>query len=447
VTASMLIRVFVGMILLAVYPLWAQSGVETAGSGPGGNGGGMLTPAPVSGDGYSMGFTSETRSNYLRGGLIFSTAYDSEVTTGTSGQPISDVSYSIWPTISLDETRPRFHWTLSYSPGYTFYQRTSSLDAANQNLTVAFKYRLSPHVTLSLRDSFLKTSSVLNQANPGSETPVSGAVSAPNDSVIAPIANVLTNNANATLTYQFSANGMIGASGTFTNLHYPNAAQVPGLFDSSSKGGSAFYNHRLSTMNYIGATYQYQTFFSYPSGGQSETQTQSVLLFYTLYFKPTLSLSLFGGPQYSNTQQLGLPPSQSWSPAGGASFGWQGKVTSVAASYSQAINGGGGLVGAVHYYGLNASVRQQITRNLNAAISGSYANNEVIDPLPGFNNSGHTVSGNASLQRQINQNLTAGVQYSRVHQIYNDVPAISVLPDHNRVAGTISYQFSKPLGR
>ena len=42
-----------------------------------------MTPAPVSGEGYSMGFTSETRSNYLRGGLVFSTAYDSDVTTGT----------------------------------------------------------------------------------------------------------------------------------------------------------------------------------------------------------------------------------------------------------------------------------------------------------------------------------------------------------------------------
>jgi hypothetical protein len=360
---------------------------------------------------------------------------------------VGDESYSIWPTISLDETRSRFHLTLSYSPGYTFYQNTSSLNAANQNFAVGFKYRLSPHLTLSLRDSFQKTSSILNQVNPDSGSPVSGAVFVPNNSVIAPIADVLTNNANATLTYQFSADGMIGASGTFTNLHYPNATQVPGLFDSSSMGGSAFYNYRLSAKNYIGATYQYQTFFSYLTGGQSETQTQSILLFYTLYFKPTLSLSLFGGPQYSNTQQLGLPSSQLWSPAAGASFGWQGKLTSAAVSYSQAISGGGGLVGAVHYYGVNGALRRQITRNLNASISASYANNQVLDALPGYNNSGHTVSGGASLQRQIGKNLNAGVQYTRVRQVYTDVPAISVVPDHNRIAGTISYQFSKALGR
>ena len=407
----------------------------------------MATPAPVSGEGYSMGFTSETRENYLRGGVVFTTAYDSDVTVGTNGQPVGDESYSIWPTISLDETRSRFHLTLSYSPGYTFYQNTSSLNAANQNFAVGFKYRLSPHVTLSLRDSFQKTSSILNQANPDSGSAVSGAVFVPNTSVIAPIADVLTNNANATLSYQFSANGMIGASGNFTNLHYPNATQVPGLFDSSSRGGSAFYNHRLSKMNYIGATYQYQTFFSYLTGGQSETQTQSILLFYTLYFKPTLSLSLFGGPQYSNTQQLGLPSSQSWSPSGGASFGWQGKVTSVAASYSQAISGGGGLVGAVHYYGVNGSVRQRFTRTLSGGISGNYSNNQVLDALPGYDNNGHTVSGSASLQYQIGQNLNAGVQYTRMHQSYNDVPAISVVPDHNRIAVSISYQFSKSLGR
>jgi hypothetical protein len=407
----------------------------------------MATPAPVSGEGYSMGFTSETRSNYLRGGVVFSAAYDSDVTVGANGQPVGDESYTIWPTISLDETRSRFHLTLSYSPGYTFYQNTSSLNAANQNFAVGFKYRLSPHVTLSLRDSFQKTSSILNQANPDSGSPVSGAVFVPNNSVIAPIADVLTNNANATLSYQFSANGMIGASGTFTNLHYPNQAQVPGLYDSSSRGGSAFYNVRLSKMHYIGATYQYQTFLSYPNGGQSETQTQSILLFYTVYFKPTLSVSLFGGPQYSDTQQLGLPPSRSWSPGGGASFGWRGKLTSFAASYSQAINGGGGLVGAVHSYSLSASVRRQLTRTLSTAITANYANNKALDALPGFNNSGHTISGSASLQRQIGEHLNAGLQYTLVHQSYNDVPALSGAPDHNRVAGTISYQFSRPLGR
>ena len=106
----MLIRVFVGVTVLAAAPLWAQGGADVAATGPGGGGGAMATPAPVSGEAYSMGFTSETRSNYLRGGLVFGSAYDDNVAAGTTGKPVSDVSYSVWPTISLDQTRSRLHW-------------------------------------------------------------------------------------------------------------------------------------------------------------------------------------------------------------------------------------------------------------------------------------------------------------------------------------------------
>jgi len=446
----MLIRGFAGITLLAAAPLWAQvaaSGAEAAATGPDGGGGAMATPAPVSGEGYSMGFTSETRANYLRGGLRFGSAYDDNATVGTNGKPVSDVSYSVWPTISLDQTRSRLHWVLSYSPGYTFYQKASSLNSENHNLAVDLSYRLSPHVTLSLRDSFLKSSNVLNQPNSDLARPVSGAVFVPNESLIAPIADVLTNNANATLTYQFSANGMIGASGTFTNLHYANQAQVPGLSDSSSRGGSAFYNHRLSKMNYVGATYQYQFFLANPTVGQSETQAHSVFLFYTLYFKPTLSLSLFGGPQYSDTEQFRAPASKAWSPAAGASLGWQGRLTSFAASYSRRINDGGGLSGAVHSNTAEASLRRQFTRTLSASIGGNYANNNVLNALPQFTTNGHTLSGSASAQRQIGERLNLQLQYTRLHQSYSGIAAISGTPDRNRASVTISYQFSRPLGR
>ena len=443
----MRILVFVGIILLAACPLWAQGGAEAAATGTGGGGGAMMTPSPVSGEGYSMGFTSETRSNYLSGGLVFSTAYQSDVTTGSNGQPISDVSYTISPTISLNQTRSRLHWVFTYSPGFTFYQKTTSLNQATQNLGVNFSYRLSPHVTLSLRDSFQQTPSVLNQPTTDLQQPVSGGVSVPNYSVIAPNSEVLTNTANATLTYQFAPNAMVGASGNFGNLYYPNQSQVSGLSNSSSKGGSAFYTHRLSKMHYIGVTYQYQVFSANGTGVQSETHAQSIFGFYSLYFNPRMSLSFFGGPQYSNTQQIGVPSSQGWSPGGGVSFGWQGKLTSFAASYSQTINDGGGLSGAVHASSANASLHRQIARKLNGAIGVSYSNNSVLNALPTLNSGGHTISGNASVQRQLGQRLNLQLQYSRVHQSYSDVAAISAIPNQNRVAVNISYQFSRPLGR
>ncbi len=49
------------------------------------------------------------RSNYLAAGLILNTAYNDNVPAGGSTTPVSDIIYSILPTITLDQTTPRQH--------------------------------------------------------------------------------------------------------------------------------------------------------------------------------------------------------------------------------------------------------------------------------------------------------------------------------------------------
>jgi hypothetical protein len=445
----MFTRASLAIVLFATVRLWSQvdTNAAEATTSPADEAR-MLTPPPVSGAAYPTEVASKTRSNYVRAGLTFNSAYTDNLLDGTAEKPISDISYSIWPTIALDETTPRLHTVLTYSPGFTFYQRTSSYNQANQNVGVDFEYRLSPHVTVSFQDTFQKSSNVFNQPDLLAATPVLGSPQVPTAAVIAPVADRLTNVGNGGISYQFDLNSMIGASGTFTNLHYPDPTQVPGLYDSSSAGGSAFYSHRLSKKHYLGATYQYQRILAYPVGAQNETQTHTVFLFYTVYFKPTISLSLSGGPQHSDVAQSPQPPSQAWSPAGTASLGWQRQHTNFAASYSRIVTGGGGLLGAFHSNSANGSVRQQLTRNWNAGLTTSYAIYKNLDPLfflsaPG----GHTVSGSASLQRRVSEHLNAEVGYTRLHQSYSNIAAVSTFPNVNREWVSISYQFSRPLGR
>jgi hypothetical protein len=391
---------------------------------------------------------SETRSNYLDAGLTFNTAYTDNVLGGASAHPVSDLAYSIWPTIALDETTSRLHSMLTYSPGFTFYQRTSSRNQADQNVALDFQYRLSPHVTASLRDSFQKSSNVFNQPNPLSAGAISGSVQPPAVAVIAPLADRLSNTANAELTYQFSANGMIGASGVFTNLHYPNPAEVPGLYDSSSRGESAFYSYRLSKKDYFGATFQHQRILAYPVRAQSEIQTDTVFLFYTIYLTPTLSFSLSGGPQHSEVAQAPLPAFQSWAPAIAASLGWQGRHTSLAASYSRMVTGGGGFLGAFHANSANTTARWQLARTLNVGLAGNYAIYKTVTPLSFLSSpGGHSVSGTVSVQHQISEHLSAELGYTRLHQSYSGIAVISNAPDTNREFISISYQFTRPLGR
>lgn len=313
-------------------------------------------------------------------------------------------------------------------------------------------------MTLSAQDGFLKTSNVLNQQNLEPGVAVSGGAEQPNLSVLPPIADVLSNSGNVGISYQFAPNGMIGASGSFTNLHYPNPAEVLGLFDSSSQAGSVFYSRRFSRMHYIGATYQYQRLLAYPTGGQSETQTHALLFFYTLYASSRLSFSFLGGPQHSDTVEpplllsqlrleLQLPSIQEWTPAAGASMSWQGRLNSLALSYSHVISGGGGLIGAVQMNSASASFRQQMTRRLSASVGGGYTQNDVLASALGAGNNGHSLSGTASLQQQIGQHINLQLAYTRLHQDYSSVAVLAATPDTNRESVSISYQFSRPLGR
>lgn len=415
----------------------------------------MQIPPPVGVQSYPVAFSSEGRANYLRFGAAFTTAYTDNALLGISKTAVSDVSYSIAPAISIDETTSRLHWLATYAPGFTFYQRISQYNEADHNALLQITFRLSPHVTFSAEDRLQKSSNVFNQPNLGSALAVSGATQVPNLSVIPPTASRLSNTGSVGLTYQYSLNQMVGASGMFANLDYPNPSQVPGLFNSNSQSGSGFYAFRMLRMHYVGVTYEYQRLLAYPTGGQSETQTQAALLFYTLSNPLAhFSMSIFGGPQYSDTivpPSLPAQPSpfelKSWDPAAGASINWQARLTSLALSYSRVIAAGGGLVSAVHLDDASGIMRQQITKRLSATANAEYAQNRLIAGSFAGSENGHTVSGTASVQQNFGQHLNVAIGYTRLHQSYSQIAALGAKPDVNREFISISYQFSRPLGR
>ena len=447
---SMLHRASLGMILFAAAaPVWPQvdsAGAQPAATGTTDNDQRMATPPPVSVENYPLSFTSETaRRNYLIGGLRFSSAYDDNVFP-SAGRAVSDTSYSIWPFISLDQARSRLSWTLSYSPGFTFYQKTTALNQADHNAAATLQYRLSPHVTLKLGDTFVKTSNFFSQyaENPGGTT--FGGLANPNIAVIAPIGEQYNNTGNVQVSYQFSPNAMVGVNGIFFDLRYPNRSQTgAGLFDSSSRAGEAFYTHRLSGKHYIGATYRFQDLLSYP--GDFETQTHSMVLFYTLYFSHTTSLSLFGGPDYSDTSGTSIVTQRIWSPDAGGSFLWQGLHTSFTAAVSHRVSAGGGLIGAVQSQTGSAGIRRQLTQNLAVGAGANYSSNDLLDSFAFANSNGHIVSGNAFLDRQIGEHFAFHLEYMRLHQSYPGLASIALAPDRNRVSASLSYRFQRPLGR
>lgn len=457
-----------GLILLLAAPLWSQAnnppppvpamvGFDHS-SAPAENNreipdDRMLIPPPVSGEAFPTVSSSEEHFNYLRYGVSFTSSYTDNALGPMNGHPVSDVSNSVAPMVALDESNTRSHLVLTYAPGFTFYQHTSELNQADQNAVIAWQYRLSPHVTVDARDGFQKSSNVFNQPDFGSAETVSGGSLGANGSVIAPIADRLSNTGQADITYQFGRNSMVGMGGMFSNLHYPNPAQVPGLYDGAAQSGSAFYAFRVGS-HYLGATYEYQRLVSYPTEGMSETQTHAAFLFYSYHPASRLSVSFFGGPQHAITVQPAMPPLlqvppalREWTPAGGASLNWQGRRSNFAVAYSHRIAESGGLMGAVHMDSATAFLGQQITRNLSASLNGGYVQNNVIGTALSGIDSGHSIFGTVSALQQLGQHLSLQLGYTRLRQDYNNVAVLSSTPNTNREFVSFAYQFSRPLGR
>ncbi|MFZ0146635.1 MAG: hypothetical protein WAL08_19935, partial [Candidatus Sulfotelmatobacter sp.] len=105
----------------------------------------------------------------------------------------------------------------------------------------------------------------------------------------------------------------------------------------------------------------------------------------------------------------------------------------------------GGLIGAVKMDSASASIHQQLLRMLSASVAGGYAQNDVLTTTTCIGCNGHTVSGTASLQQLFGQHLNVQLGYTRLHQDY--AVAALATPDTNREFVSISYQFSRPLGR
>jgi hypothetical protein len=383
--------------------------------------------------------------------MHFSAAYDDNVFPGGTAKPVSDLNYSIFPTISFQQTRPRQSRTFRYSPGFTLYQRTSELNVVNQNAHSDFQYRLSPRTTFSVQDTFQQNSNAFTQPDL-SGAAISGSTQNLTTGVIAPYAETIGNDVQGSVSYQFSRNGMIGGSGSFDVLNYPNSGQASGLYNFKTSGGSAFFNRRLSSTQYAGAQYQYARTETHPlsttAPAGSTTQINGILLFYTLYLNRTLSFSLSGGTQHFDLAIPGAPATNSWTPAGTGSMGWQTKHFNLAASASRTVSAGNGFYGAFNSKNANASLNWQFSRIWSAGFGGAYMITKSVTPhVLSSTSDGHSVSGNLSVERRIGEHLTASLGYTRLHQSYAQIAAISTTPDANRGYLSVDYTFTRPLGK
>jgi hypothetical protein len=347
--------------------------------------------------------------------------------------------------IAFNTTSARLRTSANYNPNFSFYQPSTSLNEADHYAAFKLGYSFSPRLAVNLSDTLVRSTNGFSQIGTGG---ISGSTQATTPGIVVPFGERFTNIASAGLSYQFSPHGMIGGLGNVDNLDFANAPQTAGLYNSDSRGGGGFYNHRLSASQYLGAIYGYEQTLAYPAIGQYETRTHTIDGFYTIYLNEAFSLSVAGGPQYYSASHAPFPTTGAWSPSVTASMGWQGLHSTFAADFSRTVTGGGGLLGAYYSRSAGAVGVWQFSRLWDAGLNVNYTINKNATTLFLLTTAGgHSFTASLSLGRKLSTHTRATLVYDRIQNRYDGIPSIATNPNSDRVMARFSWEFQRPVGR
>jgi hypothetical protein len=405
-------------------------------------------PALLGGKGTSSAFLPELqRSNYLRGGVNVGAAYDDNALLLPNGE--SNTSETIFPNIRIEESSSRTRWSLGYAGGLTVNQKITNQNQGSHNLDFDSQSRLSPHVNLRVAEIFSLTTGFFDSGN-GTGVASSGG---PNASLLTPLSTQRNSATTVETNYHFALNDLVGASGSFYDLHFTHAPAGTLLTDSQTASGSAFWLHRIFRGDWGGASYRFDRITFNPNG---ETRVHSFAAVNTLSFSKRFTLSGFIGPQYSENQGLVAgtaqsqpTPSNAWSVGGGVEGGWQSEHTSLSAGYSRTISDGGGVLGSVRLQNVHAAFRRELIPGWVAALTASHGTNQSITvPFATSASSINVTSAGISLERNVGKSIGLRLGYTHDFQQQFGLPAPTPTQDahRNRVFVTLSYQWAKPLG-
>src|ERR1019366_9436030 len=156
-------RICVSLILTIAVAAFGQDDNQTDSTPSPSAGTVMAVPLPLTGIAYPVEVGAESGSNYFRAGLIYETAYIDNLYPG-SGKPLHEMTYSIAPTVSFDQSTARQHRMYTFNAGQRFYKPTSTLNETDENTTLSYQIRLTPHSSLNAYDSFLDSSMAFGPA-------------------------------------------------------------------------------------------------------------------------------------------------------------------------------------------------------------------------------------------------------------------------------------------
>lgn len=324
--------------------------------------------------------------NVLLIGFSAGSIYDDNV-FGNNQQRVGDVNFSIAPSISLRREGNRLSLGLSYQPNFQIYRKEPGLNALYQTLGFDANYRLSSRFSLRARTNVSYTNGISQLTQNEEFLPGLGSPTSLNQTLYTPTERQLALSSRIDASYQVSLRDSIGLYVGESTLNFEQQASSAGnLQNTEESDAGLLYQHRLTLHTTLGANYLFQDI---SFGPDSRALVHSFFFSYAQQFSPTVTMSIFGGPQHSHTNEivpvafgpftLQLPVLQAgWDWALGGTLTKRVDRTAFMFTAQHQVSNGGGLLGAVTSTSAGVSVRQQLPGRWDAVWSGNYAKNSNL---------------------------------------------------------------------
>lgn len=377
---------------------------------------------------------------------------------GNNAHRASDYVFQEGGMLDFWKKQPGWSIDLTYRPNALLYRTYSGLNQLDHRLDFANDFHIASHVVFRLKDSLDSTTGVLEpQANQDLALPVGGPTNL-NSTVLAPLARQFANEASGEVEYDASRRGTIRISGghgfrRFTNVGtISTSTNVAGnLFSTQSDVGSMTYEYRLTRHFTGGLIYEFE---NYRFGRGLHDKTQSGLLRVLWDVRPHITLSLFGGPQYSDSNGLFSTPStnplqpgnvltslrsKAWGPSGGGSITLRSNRTVFSLSARQQVSDGGGLLAAVTSSFEAAEIRRRLALKWDAALTLSNARAVALEGPQGKGTLDSQTVG-ITLEHPLAETLNLHLEYDYVRQRANSFVPFPINLDRNRFTLGLLYR-------
>ena len=411
---------------------WAQSGV----------------PDALSGNAVRPSLSGERKSvNTLTTTLSFSTEVDDNALNSSTGKVTDSIS-RFDPNFAWNLSRQRWSFETDYTPGFSYSIELPRYRNISHRLHNTVDLMLARHVDLQLRNAFVRTSDPFDRLTDFQNGPGFGVLDGTNQSYLGAPTLFTSNQSGLDLTYQPAAHTTLGVSGSYAMTTYDDL--LPGTTlnrNTHVSTGRVFADQKISPRQSVSVAYDYSVI---TSGVFGRTASHSVLFFDNWQLNPKFNLSVFAGPQYTDTA-AGVTSSlvslqTGWSYSAGGTLAWHGERTGLSGSVVRRINDGGGLGGAVEMTSFTAGLSRQLGRAWSTSLNSSYTINGTNAVGAGAASLSYLSAG-FGVSRRFGRNFSMNARYSYTHADRSNLSGpLSYLADHNRFSFGFSYTFSNRLG-